>query len=198
MNDSKGIDDNFLTNINNYNTEFNNNADSIETLKKVLNLHKKLFSKPISRKIHQNLTIPYWILINEMTFGEAISCLKNLKKDINEKIYINLTKEFTGKSLVYPKNIKMIQDFSRILDYISEFRNVLAHNQPIFNYNYENNSLCGFPNFEFIEPKMPLPKLNDQKIKNLNLSDFIIKRKYQHNKNKFLIKTCSYFFGNDY
>lgn len=188
MNDSKGIDDNFLTNINNYNTEFNNNADSIETLKKVLNLHKKLFSKPISRKIHQNLTIPYWILINEMTFGEAISCLKNLKKDINEKIYINLTKEFTGKSLVYPKNIKMIQDFSRILDYISEFRNVLAHNQPIFNYNYENNSLCGFPNFEFIEPKMPLPKLNDQKIKNPNLSDFIIKRKYQHNKNKFLIK----------
>lgn len=195
LNDSQNIEDNFLTDIRNYNTTSTNNSKTIETLKMVLNLHKKIEYKPISRKIKQNLTVPYWILINEMTFGETINCIKNLKQQYYDLIYENLAKEFTSKTLKLPKDTKIFRDFKRMLDYISSFRNVLAHNQPIFNYNYKNDSLEKFPNFEFSEPKMPIKNIN------YDLKDFKLSQKvknYQHEKNKYLLQTCEYLFGNDF
>ena len=80
LNNNPDIKANFLSDINNYNTAKGNN-DALDTLKLILEKQKNKHSKPILRKRKQDLMIPYWILINELSMNETYNVIKNLKND---------------------------------------------------------------------------------------------------------------------
>jgi hypothetical protein len=190
--------DNFLTDIDSYNTSFKSHNDSIKTLKSVLDLHNSNHSKPIERKVHQDIIVPYWIIINEMTFGVVINCIKNLKSNFSELIYENLIKEFTNKILSFSNSSDKynIENFQKILDYIGSFRNMLAHNQPIFTYNIRDDSLCNYPIFTYSQPQ--INKKNYEKVMDtyhIDKDSAILK--CQQSKNNHMKTTCELLFGKD-
>lgn len=70
LNNTPDVKANFLSDINNYDTSRGNN-DALDTLKLIFEKQKNKHSKPIQRKRKQDITIPYWILINELTMNET-------------------------------------------------------------------------------------------------------------------------------
>lgn len=58
--------DNYLTDINQYETSQGNIKNAVNSIKKIFDKQTNKNSNPIKRKINQNLSVPYWILINEL------------------------------------------------------------------------------------------------------------------------------------
>lgn len=154
LNDFGGIKDNFLTNIENYDTSTQNYSNSIRTLKEILNIYDLSKSKAITKKIEQNISVPYYILINEMTFGNVVKCIKYLKPMYSEKIYQNLIERFTkiNKNAYSKLNSFDMFIFESMLESIGAFRNVLAHNQPIYNCNIKDNAYTDVNDLEYFIP----------------------------------------------
>ena len=199
LNDFGNLKDNFLTNIENYNTSIQNYSNSIKTLKEILSLYDSTKSKAITRKVEQNITIPYWILINEMSFNKVLKCIKNLKHDYSNKIYENLIEEFTLSKLKFSNNndINNIMIFKFILDYIGEFRNMLAHNQPIYNYNIKDNSLINMNNLSYLIPFPSTDEVNNKmKILKTNVKSKAIKA-CQNEINNRMKASFETFFNKD-
>lgn len=198
LNDKKNMKDSFITDIDSYNTSVKSHNEAIKTLKNILDIHNSKHSKPVGRKIEQDIIVPYWILINEMTFGVVINCIKNLKKEYSELIYENLIKEFTKTTLSFSnkQDIHDIENFKKILDYISTFRNILAHNQPIFAYNIKDDSLCNFPSFSYSQPQIS-KKHVEAKEKSKNISSDKALLMCQHSKNNHMKDTFKVLFGKD-
>ncbi len=134
----------FLTDINQYETGQNNISNAIESIKKVFDKQTNKYSNPIKRKNKQNLSVPYWIIINELTLGETVRLVINLKTDHRTKILENCINYFTNMNLkfnlttdeeemkYYYNHINVMRE---LLNIIGKFRNNLAHNQPIYNFN---------------------------------------------------------------
>ena len=72
----------------------------------------------------------------------------------------------------------MINNFKTLLCYLGEFRNMLAHNQPIYCYNISNYSINGNPKFEY---ELPLTKSEYKDDKGNKLP-----REKQHKYNGFI------------
>lgn len=135
---------NYLINMDNYNTT-SLKSKSFDTLKLIIDKYDNLKSKPIKRKRDQHLTVPYWILINELAMNQTYYAMANLNSEDSYKIFLrclnfftqlNFSEENRGKSqrqLQYEN--KLINNFKTLLYYLGEFRNMLAHNQPIYCYN---------------------------------------------------------------
>ena len=138
LNDFSNIDTNFLNDINNYDTSINN-RDSIDTIKKIYDKQKNMHSKPIIRKRQQNVIIPYWIIINELAMNETYHLIQNLKKQYKDKIIENLLFHF---SLIEKNTIDVKEKYKNgifnIIRNIGMFRNMLAHNQPLYSYNHSS------------------------------------------------------------
>lgn len=199
LNDTYKMKDNFITSIDSYNTSIKSHNASIKTLKKILDLHNRSCSKPIGRKIKQDIIVPYWILINEMTFGVLLNCIKNLKEDLSNTIIENVIKELTYVSLSFKNNndINDIYNFKKILDYIATFRNILAHNQPIFSYNIKDDSLNNFPVFKYAKPYVKRSYINiTMKSNKIKKDKAILKGQYKENNRMKL--TCKKLFNEDY
>ena len=178
LNDSEDINANFLSDINNYNTSDASSNNSLETLKLIIDKQGNKHSKPIQRKRQQNITIPYWILINELAMNQTYKAINNLKPELERKIFQKCVNHFTNLDLdVFDKtktikNInsehKLINSFKIILYYIGEFRNMLAHNQPIYSYNIKDCSLYNFPNINYEYPSSSKKQLALQEQYNIN------------------------------
>lgn len=161
LNNTPDVNANFLSDINNYDTSKGNN-DALDTLKIILEKQKNHHSKPISRKREQDITIPYWILINELTMNETYNVIKNLKPELSMEIFQDCTNYFTHNSFDYynsQRNHKQrktekryIYSFKNLIQYIGMFRNMLAHNQPIYSYNHKDLSLIDFPVMNYKYP----------------------------------------------
>lgn len=177
LNDCEEVNANFLSDINNYNTSDANNNNSLETLKLIIDKQGNKHSKPIQRKRQQNITVPYWILINELAMNQTYKAINNLKPEIERKVFQKCVNHFTKLELdifdttKQPKVIndekKLINSFKNILYYIGEFRNMLAHNQPIYSYNIKDCNLCNFPDINYEYPsdyKKQLTKQDQYKI----------------------------------
>ncbi len=195
LNNAKDTQANFLSDINNYDTAKGNN-DALDTLKLIFEKQKNKHSKPILRKRKQDITIPYWILINELTMNETYNVIKNLKPEISILVFQDCLNHFTNKKVditdkTKPRNqIKtekgLIISFRTLIKYIGQFRNMLAHNQPIFCYNHKDYSLICFPNMSYDMPwvdmkKNPTPPEIDQ----------------QHKINSVTMYDLASFFGTD-
>lgn len=171
----KQVSDNFLLNFDNYNVSGKNSSydHTISSIKEILTIYGRRKSKPIEHKIQQEIGIPYWIIINELTLNQTLSIISNLKYELKYAILQEITNEFTintydifksQTSNQRQKGKNDIDNFFSILKSIANFRNLLAHNQPIYNYNVlkfnSQNKTC-----EYEYPKTNMKKqcrLNEQ------------------------------------
>ena len=154
--------DNFLTDINQYDTTPKNITNSINSIKKIFDKQTNKHSNPIKRKNDQELSVPYWIIINELTLGETIKLIINLDKSHMQNILEDFVNCFT--------NIKINKDeittdedkekywnklnvMREILNIVGLLRNSLAHNQPIYNFNVKEYYSSKSNNIHYILPK---------------------------------------------
>ena len=195
LNNTPDVKANFLSDINNYDTSRGNN-DALDTLKLIFEKQKNKHSKPIQRKRKQDITIPYWILINELTMNETYNVIKNLKPEISILIFQDCLNHFTNKKVDIKDKTKprkqiqnekgMILSFRTLIKYIGTFRNMLAHNQPIYCYNHKDYCLMNYPTMSYDMPwvdmkKNPTPSEIDQ----------------QHKINSVTMHDLETFFGQD-
>ena len=185
---------NYLTDINNYNLK-DGDSKTLETLKIIIDEHGNKHSKPIARKRKQNLTITYWILINELKKNQTYKAINNLNSSTSMLIFQDCVNHFTLLDIDYTDNSKthiqrnlekkQIQKFKILLNYLGEFRNMLAHNQPIFSFNISNIDMASFPNLSYARPKVR------------NLTNPVDILNAQHNMNAALMYDFQKFFGID-
>ena len=195
LNNNSDIKANFLSDINNYDTSNGNNG-SLDTLKLILEKQKNRHSKPIQRKRKQDITVPYWILINELTMNETYNVIQNLKPEISILIFQDCLNHFTRKKVDINaktktrKQIKnekgLIISFRTLIKYIGLFRNMLAHNQPIYCYNHKNYSLINYPTMSYDIPWVSIKN-------NSNLTEIV----QQHKINSVTMYDLEIFFGQD-
>ncbi|MBP3461820.1 MAG: Abi family protein [Bacilli bacterium] len=198
LNNCSDVKANFLSDGNNYNTSHGNN-ESLDTLKLILDKQKNIHSKPIQRKREQDITIPYWILINELAMNQTYKVIKNLKPQLSFEIFEscmnNLTnmkctiKEIPKKDV--QKHKGYVQSFKNLLKYIGEFRNMLAHNQPIFCYNHSNCDLTQFPKISY---EVPYISSNRRKEEKMTAEDILHE---QQKINSVTMYDLIKFFGKD-
>lgn len=192
-------DPNYLVNMDNYNTD-SLKSKSFNTMKLIIDKYDNQKSKPIKRKRDQHLTVPYWIIINELAMNQTYYAIANLNSDDSYKIFLrclnfftrlNLSEENRGKNqkqINYEK--KMVNNFKTLLCYLGEFRNMLAHNQPIYCYNVLEYNINRTPKFKYELPKVK-PGCKD---KNGNP---VSKEKQQINIMGSLMNSLKDYFGSD-
>jgi len=155
-------EDTFLTDINQYETGQGNINYAISSIKKMFDKQTNKHSNPIKRKNDQDISVPYWILINELTLGETIRLITNLKSEHNRNILEKCVNYFTNMQIVYrdgfndteKKNYwNYLNVMREILNIIGIFRNNLAHNQPIYNFNIKEFSASKSGNVNYRLPK---------------------------------------------
>ena len=190
---------NYLINMDNYNTT-SLKSKSFNTLKLIIDKYDNQKSKPIKRKRDQHLTVPYWIIINELAMNQTYYAIANLNYDDSYKIFLRCLNFFTNlkfssenrgksqKQIIY--EMKMVNNFKTLLCYLGEFRNMLAHNQPIYCYNVLNYDINGIPKFEY---ELPLVNSNyiDKKGNKLSVE------KQQINIMGSLMNSLKEYFGSD-
>ena len=190
---------NYLVNMDNYNTN-SLKSKSFDTMKLIIDKYDNQKSKPIKRKRDQHLIVPYWIIINELAMNQTYYAIANLNSNDSYKIFLrclnfftqlNFLEENRGKTQIqinYEK--KMVNNFKTLLCYLGEFRNMLAHNQPIYCYNVSEYSINGNPKFKY-----ELPKANPEyKDKNGNKVPI---EKQQTNIMGSLMNSLKEYFGSD-
>lgn len=170
---------NYLLNLNNYNLS---SYDSIESLQKNVGKTGNIYSKPMVRKKEQKLIPPYWHIINDMTLGETIKTISNLDTKDKIKISMNIATMFSGKTNLTEKDV---DGFTNIVKDIGQFRNTLAHNQPIFDYNVSDCDLAKFPKVSYRKPTADTPKKKRTKVLSVlaNLEFFFGKDSFTSNVN---------------
>ncbi len=189
----------YLVNMNNYNTSSIRNK-AFDTMSLIISKYDNTKSKPIKRKREQNITVPYWIIINELAMNQTYYAIANLKEEDSKKIFLNCTNFFTKLNITDDKKGKsestlrkeesQINTFKTILCYLGEFRNMLAHNQPIYCYNIDSFDLTEKYPFEY-----ELPKININK--KYGDGSVIPKYKQQIKLNAKLMQNLSDYFGED-
>lgn len=178
--------DNFLTDINQYETSQGNIIKAVNSIKKIFDRQTNKYSNPIKRKMNQNLSVPYWILINELTLGETINIIVNLNEEHVRNILERCVNYFTDLKLDHCKALTPIQKqtyndyinaMREMLRIIGSFRNNLAHNQPIYNFNVKD---CSSSKGNIINYLLPnTKKANDVK------SQYALNTKYMSYFAKF-------------
>ena len=143
------VDANCLADISNYDLSRTNKNKALGSLGKIIAMHSNKNSKPILHKMEQELTVPYWIIVNEMTLKQTLITANCLMDSMSEKIKQALTNELTlcnydifdsSKSRNQIKREKKsINRFIDILFHLADFRNHLAHNQPVYCYNVKKH-----------------------------------------------------------
>lgn len=194
----------YLVNMNNYNTSSIKNK-AFDTMQLIISKYDNTKSKPIKRKREQNITVPYWIIINELAMNQTYYAIANIKEEDSRKIFIKCTNFFTSLNIDEDKKGKSEKDlkkeeeqvntFKTILSYLGEFRNMLAHNQPIYCYNIESFDLTERYPFKYELPRTrkdlkdregkPIPRYKQQISINAklmqNLSDYFGRDKFNSN-----------------
>lgn len=154
--------DNFLTDINKYNTTPKNISNSINSIKKIFDKQTNKYSNPIKRKNNQEISVPYWIIINELTLGETIKLIINLDKIHMRNILENCVNYFTNIKLYYDEITteeekerywNKLNVMREILNIVGMLRNCLAHNQPIYNFNVKEYYSSKSNDIHYILPK---------------------------------------------
>lgn len=154
--------DTFLTDINEYDTSPKNITNAINSIKKIFDKQTNKHSNPIKRKNNQELSVPYWIIINELTLGETIKLIINLNKIHMQSILENCVNYFTDvrlnkDSLITDEDKEKywnkLNVMREILNIIGLLRNSLAHNQPIYNFNVKEFYSSKSGKVHYILPK---------------------------------------------
>ena len=128
--------------------------------------------------------------------NETYNVIKNLKPEISILIFQDCLNHFTNKKVDIKDKTKsrkqiqnekgMILSFRTLIKYIGTFRNMLAHNQPIYCYNHKDYCLMNYPTMSYDMPwvdmkKNPTPPEIEQ----------------QHKINSVTMHDLETFFGQD-
>lgn len=98
--------------------------------------HKR--DSAIYHYFNQHGDVPIWVLVNYMTFGQVIKMYKVLRIDIKNEINKNIN-IFANKNLNCT-NIRLSDtELVNILDNIKNMRNIVAHNNKLFDYKARYN-----------------------------------------------------------
>ena len=126
--------------------------------------------------------------------------IANLNKEDSYKIFLrclnfftnlNIKEENKGKSKKQiQREIKLVNNFKTLLCYLGEFRNLLAHNQPIYCYNILEYNPKGNNKFKYELPK------TSHNIKDKN-GNIIPVEKQQINLMGSLMNSLQEYFGKD-
>lgn len=177
LNDINAEND-FLLNISNY--DLSNPEFSIKSLGQSMNIIRDNKSLPLNRKIEQQLLPSYWITIHASTLNSVIRTIQNLKKDHFEKIKKEIFKKFCDTTCFSAMNDNEIVMNSGYFFYqllsVGDFRNQLAHNNPMYQYNLKNSSMKLFPNIQY---NYPFPS---SKWKRPNETEEVFKRRQTSEK----------------
>ena len=172
--------DTFLTDINQYETGQGNINYAIESIKKIFDKQTNKHSNPIKRKNDQNISVPYWILINELTLGETIKLITNLNYEHNRSILECCVNYFTKMQIEYREDFDEIEEknywnhlnaMREMLNIIGIFRNNLAHNQPIYNFNVKEFASSKSGTVNYLLPKAK-SKIEQYKLNTTYMSYF--------------------------
>ncbi|MGU7966346.1 Abi family protein [Streptococcus suis] len=106
------------------------------------NLYKKQMNS-IKHYYKNYGDIPFWVLCNDMTFGQIITFFNYLEDDIKDSVARDLStflqsniKHQTGQSVNF---IISASTLSKFLNNANEFRNIAAHNNLIFGHRCWKN-----------------------------------------------------------
>ncbi len=135
------------------------------------------------------MSVPYWIIINELTLGETIKLIINLNDKHKQSILENCVNYFTKLNLkkddIKTKEEKIkyrnkLNVMREILNIIGNLRNTLAHNQPIYNFNVREYYSTKSDKIHYILPKAKNQKEQYKLTTNYMsyLSDFFGSDKY--------------------
>lgn len=87
--------------------------------------------------------IPFWVLCNDMTFGQIITFFNLLDDKIKDAIARDLStflqSNIENRTGQKSKNIISVSTLSKVLNNANEFRNIAAHNNLIFNHRCWKN-----------------------------------------------------------
>lgn len=113
-------------NVNNYAY----NGEKVEEINKLVSILKSIHDSnkhPYINhyKEHHNRIIPLWVLINAMTFGQV------------SKMY-SFLQESTQQRICNDFNIPSQRDMEQMLNMITLFRNVCAHNERLYDYHTQS------------------------------------------------------------
>lgn len=195
----KNAEPNYLVNMDNYNTT-SLKSKSFNTMKLIIDKYDNPKSKPIKRKRDQHLIVPYWIIINELAMNQTYYAIANLNSSDSYKIFLRCLNFFSKliyrkkaggknqKQIIYEK--RMVNNFKTLLCYLGEFRNMLAHNQPIYCYNVSEYRINGNPKFEYELPIVN-PEYTDKNGNKVSI------HKQQTSIMGSLMNSLKEYFGND-
>ena len=120
--------------------------EEISNISKLIGNLSKIINSNIKKKIpnsirHYHFTyqnVPFWVLCNEMTFGQIISFFDNLDEDLRNKIAYDLSTflqdnevNITGRT---SNAVISASTLSKFLKNANEFRNIAAHNNLLFKH----------------------------------------------------------------
>ena len=107
-------------------------------ISKIIKHEKEEKSSAIYHYFYQHNDVPIWVLVNYMTFGQIVIMYDVLRIDIKNEINKNIN-IFANKNLG-KQNIRLSDsDISLIMDSIKNVRNMVAHNNKLFDYKLRNN-----------------------------------------------------------
>lgn len=113
--------------------------NSQSVIKSIKMVYDKLTVKnnSIQRKNDQEITPPFWIIIPAMTFNELIVLIFNLDTVHKVSIIDALVEKLTINSLSGDSAVveEKKENFVNMLRSVGQFRNKLAHNEPLLTYN---------------------------------------------------------------
>ncbi len=128
--------------------------------------------------------------------NETYKVIKNLKPEISILIFQDCLNHFTNikvnicdktKTRKQIRNEKgLILSFRTLIKYIGIFRNMLAHNQPIYSYNHKDLSLMNYPTLSY-----DMPVVDTKKSPSIREID------QQHKINSITMYDLEIFFGQD-
>lgn len=128
--------------VNNYNFDNILEVTSlISTLSNIIKHHlKSKNNNSIKHYMLKHKSVPFWILVNYMNFGQLVTFYKYLKAPLQNKIAKDFS-NFLNENLD-TNNVKLSS--SQLLSYLKnvvELRNVVAHNNKILNFKCRNNTI---------------------------------------------------------
>lgn len=120
-------------NQNNYDFSYIRESSSlIADLNKLIQIENNKKHAAINHYLHIHKNIPLWVLVNFMTFGQSIKLFNYSNKSINHAITRSLNTLINYEN---NNNLRLSQkDFSIILDSIKNLRNILAHDNKLFDF----------------------------------------------------------------
>lgn len=128
----------YLNQSNYENLYIRESVNLIADLNKLIQIENTKIGTPINHYIKVHKDIPLWVLINFMTFGQAIKLFNYSKNTLKHSISRSV-----NTLICYENNIQDLRlsqkELYIILDSIKNLRNVLAHNNKIFNYKARYN-----------------------------------------------------------